>query len=359
MTALLLTIVVLLAALLVAAAVLVQRVRPRDSAAIEQRLGELQHGLERADRLVREEMGRNREETAASLARVTTSVDQRLSQVQHGLGEMQALAEGVGDLKRVLTNVKTRGILGEWRLEALLDQLLAPEQFARNVKPNPARDHIVEFAIRIPAHGDAGEAMWLPVDSKYPAEDYARLEDAQDRADAGAVAAARKALAVAVHRCADDIRTKYIDPPNTTDYAILFLPSEGLFAEVVRLPGLVETLSAECRVMVAGPTTFATLLNCLQMGFRSMALAQRSDEVWRLLAATRTEFGRFGEAVAGAQKKLGLASDAVEQIAVRARAMDRKLREVQQLPADDDQSALPLAAPGDQSGNQSAGTSRQ
>ncbi|HEU4989586.1 MAG TPA: DNA recombination protein RmuC [Gemmatimonadaceae bacterium] len=343
MTPLLVAILVLLAAAVALLLVLLGRTRADAGAAVEQRFAELQRGLERADRLVRDEMSRNREETAASLARVTQALDQRLAQVQRGLGEMQTLAEGVGDLKRVLTNVKTRGVLGEWQLQALLEQLLTPDQFARNVKPNPARDTIVEFAIRIPAHGGDG-GMWLPVDSKYPAEDYARLFDAQERADAPAVAAAQKALAVAVRRAADDIRTKYLDPPNTTDYAILFLPSEGLFAEVVRLPGLVEALSAECRVMIAGPTTFATLLNCLQMGFRSMALAQRSEEVWRLLGAVRTEFGKFGDAVSGAQKKLSLAADAVEQIAVRARAMDRRLRDVEQLPAGDD-SAPPMLTP--------------
>lgn len=330
MTPTLAAILVLLAAAVALLIVLLVRTRPGAGAAAEQRFAELQRGLDRADQLVRQEMSRNREETAASLARVTEALDQRLALVQRGLGEMQTLAEGVGDLKRVLTNVKTRGVLGEWQLQAMLEQLLTPDQFGRNVKPNPLRDAIVEFAIRIPAQGSVG--MWLPVDSKYPAEDYARLFDAQERADAPAVAAAQKALGVAVRRSADDIRTKYVDPPNTTDYAILFLPSEGLFAEVVRLPGLVEALSSECRVMIAGPTTFATLLNCLQMGFRSMALAERSEEVWRLLGAVRAEFGKFGETVSNAQKKLSLASDAVEQIAVRARAMDRKLRDVDQLP---------------------------
>ena len=333
MTNLLIAIVILLAAALVLLVLLLARTRPGDRAAVEQRFAELQRGLDRADQVVRAELGRNRDETAASLARVTRTLDERLEVVQRGFGEMQALADGVGDLRRVLTNVKTRGVLGEWQLQALLEQLLTPDQFSRNVKPNPMRDAIVEFAIRIPAQGVHTAGMWLPVDSKYPAEDYARLFDAQERADAPAVAAAQKALGAAVRRSADDIRSKYIDPPNTTDYAILFLPSEGLFAEVVRLPGLVEALSAECRVMIAGPTTFATLLNCLQMGFRSMALAERSEEVWRLLGAVRAEFGKFGESVSAAQKKLSLAGDAVEQIAVRARAMDRKLRDVEQLPA--------------------------
>ncbi len=335
-TPLLIAIAGLLVAAVVLLAVLLRRTRPPEMAAIEQRFAELQRGLDRADQVVREEMGRNRDETAAAMARVAEALDQRLALVQRGLGEMQSLAEGVGDLKRVLTNVKTRGVLGEWQLQAMLEQLLAPSQFGRNVKPSPLRDTIVEFAIRIPAPGSDGGSMWLPVDSKYPAEDYARLFDAQERADAGGVASAQKALATAVRRSADDIRAKYIDPPYTTDYAILFLPSEGLFAEVVRLPGMVETLSAECRVMVAGPTTFATLLNCLQMGFRSMALAERSEAVWRLLAGVRTEFGKFGDAVSSAQKKLGLASEAVEQVAVRARAMERKLRDVEQLPAADD-----------------------
>ncbi len=330
-TPLLFAIAGLLAATIVLLVVLLGRVRPRDASAIEQRLAEVQRGLAQADQLVRDEMGRNRSEAAAAMDRVARTLDERLALVQRGLGEMQTLAEGVGDLKRVLTNVKTRGVLGEWQLQAMLEQLLSPDQFGRNVKPNPLRDAIVEFAIRIPAPGSGGAGMWLPVDSKYPAEDYSRLCDAQERADASGVAAAQKALGVAVRRSADDIRARYIDPPNTTDYAILFLPSEGLFAEVVRLPGLVEALSTECRVMVAGPTTFATLLNCLQMGFRSMALAERSEEVWRLLGAVRAEFGKFGEAVSGAQKKLALASDAVEQVAVRARAMDRKLRDVDQL----------------------------
>ena len=269
-----------------------------------------------------------------SLGESFTRVSQQLEQVQRGLGEMQSLSEGVGDLRRVMSNVKSRGTLGEWRLESILEQVMAPDQYAKNVQPIPGSGATVEFAIRIPQHGDRSSVTWLPVDSKFPIEDYERVMAAQDVADRSALDLARRDLAGAIRKAAKDIHAKYIGPPHTTDYGILFLPTEGLFAEVIRQPGLVEELHSEHRVMIAGPTTFATLLNCLQMGFRSVALAERSREVWSLLGAVRTEFPKFTEAMTAVKKRLEQAQRAVEGVEKRTRAMGRKLRTVELEPAE-------------------------
>lgn len=255
-------------------------------------------------------------------------VSQQLEQVQRGLGEMQSLSENVGDLRRVMSNVRSRGTLGEWRLESVLEQLLAPDQYAKNVKPIPDSNAVVEFAIRVPQREDSGSPMWLPVDSKFPSDTYEQVLDAQDAGDKDALGLARRDLAAAVRRAAKDISSKYIEPPHTTDYAILFLPTEGLFAEVVQQPGLIEELHREHRVTIAGPTTFATLLNCLQMGFRSVAVAERSKEVWNLLGAVRGEFQKFNSAFAAVKKRLDQARSAVEGVEVRTRAMGRTLRVV-------------------------------
>jgi DNA recombination protein RmuC len=259
-------------------------------------------------------------------------VSQQLEQVHRALGEMQTLSAHVGDLRRVMSNVRARGALGEWRLEALLQELLAPDQFARNVRPVVGSGATVEFAIRMPRSGDTSATTWLPVDSKFPLEDYERVVSAQDAGDREALDAARLGLAAAVRKAAKDIHEKYVSPPTTTEYAILFLPTESLFAEVVRLPALTEDLQRDYRVMVAGPTTFATLLNALQMGFRTVALTDRANEVWSLLGAVRTEFGKFTDAMTLVKKKLAQATTAVESIEVRRRAMDRKLRLVDTLP---------------------------
>ena len=267
-------------------------------------------------------------------------VSERLEQVHKGLGEMQALATGVGDLKRVLSNVKTRGVLGEGQLGALLDQVLTPEQYARNVATRPGSSERVEFAIRMPGSGVDGIPCWLPIDAKFPREDYERLQEAQERADPVAAEAAGAALERRVRAEAQSIRDKYIAPPNTTDFAIMFLPIEGLYAEVLRRPGLFELLQRECRVIVTGPTNLLAILNSLQMGFRTLAIEKRSSEVWQLLGAVKTEFARYGEVLDKVKKKLDEASNQIEQTGVRSRVISRKLREVQALPASETERML-------------------
>jgi DNA recombination protein RmuC len=268
-------------------------------------------------------------------------VSERLEQVHKGLGEMQVLATGVGDLKKVLTNVKTRGGWGEVQLEALLEQMLSPEQFERNVKTRDGSAEMVEFAIRLPGKDDdRAEPVWLPVDAKFPIEDYQRLVDASHDGDRDTIELAARALEKRVRGCAKDISTKYVNPPRTTDFAIMFLPTEGLYAEVVRRNGLLETMQRDHRVVVAGPSTFAALLNSLQMGFRTLAIQERSSEVWKVLGAVKTEFHKFGEVLDGVKKKLDEASSKMEVAAVRSRAIERKLRQVEELPAADAQRLL-------------------
>ena len=271
-------------------------------------------------------------------------VSERLELVHKGLGEMQVLATGVGDLKKVLTNVKTRGTWGEVQLGALLEQVLNPAQFATNVATKDGGER-VEFAVRLPGQGtDRDQTVWLPIDAKFPIEDYQRLLEAQDRADVDAVAVAGKQLEGRVRACARDICDKYLNPPKTTDFGILFLPIEGLFAEVIRRPGLTEVIQRECRVVIAGPTTLWSLLSSLQMGFRTLAIQKRSSEVWNLLAAVKTEWGRYGEVLDAVQKKLHQASDTLEKAQVRSRAVGRKLKDVQELPVAEAAALLPLDA---------------
>jgi len=262
-------------------------------------------------------------------------VSDRLEQVHRGLGEMQTLATGVGDLKRVLTNVKTRGTWGEVQLEALLDQLLIAEQYGKNVATRPGSPDRVEFAIRLPglATGeDEQRPVWLPIDAKFPLEDYQRLLDAQERADPAALETAIKALEVRLRDEARKIRDKYVEPPYTTDFAILYLPTEGLYAEALRRPGLVDSLQRDLRICIAGPTTLAALLNSLQMGFRTLAIERRSSEVWAVLGAVKTEFGKFGEALELTRRKLEQASRSIESAGVRTRQIERKLKGVEALP---------------------------
>ncbi len=258
-------------------------------------------------------------------------VSERLEQVHRGLGEMQSLAAGVGDLKRVLTNVKTRGTWGEVQLSALLEQLLTAEQFAANVATRPGSNERVDFAIRLPGKDD-GAVVWLPIDAKFPIEDYQRLLDAQERGDPAAVEEAAKAVETRLKTEARSIRDKYVAPPHTTDFAFLYLPVEGLYAEALRRPGLAETLQRDFRVSLAGPTTLAALLNSLQMGFRTLAIEQRSAEVWAVLGAVKTEFGKFGEALAHTRKKLDEASNSIGKAETRTRQLSRKLKEVEALP---------------------------
>jgi DNA recombination protein RmuC len=261
-------------------------------------------------------------------------VSERLEAVHKGLGEMQTLAAGVGDLKRVLTNVKSRGTWGEVQLARLIEDTMTPEQYARNVKTVPNSDQMVEFAIRLPGRDDGGAPVWLPIDAKFPKEEYERLTQAEEVGDLEAARVAASALEKAVEQQARNITTRYISPPHTTDFAIMFLPTEGLYAEVLRRPGLAQRLH-DLRVNVAGPTTLAALLNSLQMGFRTLAIEQRSSEVWQVLRAVKTEFGKFGDTLSAVKKTLENASNKIGQTEVRTRAMLRNLKSVEALPEGD------------------------
>ncbi|KQU81665.1 MULTISPECIES: DNA recombination protein RmuC [unclassified Rhizobacter] len=274
-------------------------------------------------------------------------VADRLDQVHKGLGEMQNLARDVGSLNRVLTNVKTRGIFGEVQLAGLLEQVFTPEQYAVNVETVPGSGARVEFAIRLPGQRVDGVPLWLPVDAKFPREDYERLLDAQDRADPGAVEVAAKAIETRLRLEARSIHDKYVSPPHTTDFAILFVPTEGLYAEALRRPGLVESLQREHHVMLAGPTTLLATLNSLQMGFRTLALEKRSVEVWEVLGAVKTEFAKFGDVLAKTKKKLDEASNTIDQAQTRANVMARKLKSVEAVTEAHAQALLPLALPRD------------
>ncbi len=271
-------------------------------------------------------------------------VAERLEQVHRGLGEMQNLAQGVGDLKRVLSNVKTRGVLGEMQLAALLEQVFTPEQYAANVPTVPGSRERVEFAIRLPGKGDDGAPVWLPLDAKFPREDYERLLDAQERADREGAEAAAKALELRVREEARTISAKYLAPPHTTDFAVLFVPTEGLYAELLRRPGLLESLQREHRVTLAGPTTLLAMLNSLQMGFRTLALEKRSSEVWKVLGAVKTEFLKFGDALAKTRRKIEEAGNVIEAAERRTRVMGRALKTVEALPEAESLALLPAAS---------------
>ena len=272
-------------------------------------------------------------------------VSDRLEQVHQGLGAMQQLASDVGGLQRVLTNVKTRGGWSEWQLGVLLEEMLTRDQFATNIKTRDDTDERVEFAIKLPGD-ENGAPVWLPIDAKFPMEHYERLASAQEKGDLTAVDAAMKTLETQLKRCAKDICEKYINPPKTTDFALMFLPSEGLYAEAIRRVGLVQNVQRDCRVTFVGPTTLAALLNSLQMGFRTLAIQKRSSEVWNLLAAVKTEFGKFGEALSAVKEKIDQASRKIEDVDVRSRAITRKLRDVEELPSNP-QPMLKDLLPGD------------
>ena len=349
-----------------------------------QRLELLDRAQERAERMLREEMSRGREENAtaaktqrdeltASLESVRSIVDLRLKQLQddnskqidkmratvdeklqgtlerrlgesfklvsdrleqvhQGLGAMQQLASDVGGLQKVLSNVKTRGGWGEVQLGALLEQVLTQDQFARNVKLRPESGERVDFAIKLPGD-ENGAPVWLPIDAKFPTEDYQRLIEAQEKGNVPAIDEAMKSLETELKRGAKDICAKYINPPRTTDFALMFLPTEGLYAEAIRRVGLVEQVQRDCKVVFAGPTTLVALLNSLQMGFRTLAIQKRSSEVWNLLAGVKSEFGKFGEALAAVRDKLDQAARKMEDVDVRSRALTRKLRDVEELPS--------------------------
>ena len=269
-------------------------------------------------------------------------VADRLEQVHKGLGEMQTLAQGVGDLKHLLTNVKTRGIFGEAQLSALLEQVFTVDQYAAQVATQPGSKNTVDFAIRLPGRSDSGEPLWLPIDAKFPNEDYERLIDAQARADVQGAEAAGKALETRIRLEARSISEKYIAPPHTTDFAILFLPTEGLYAEVLRRPGLMESLSRNHRITLAGPTTLLAMLSSLQMGFRTLALEKRSSEVWQVLGAVKTEFGKFGDVLAKIKSNAETMLNTVSSAEQRSRVMGKALRNVEALPELDSARLLPL-----------------
>jgi DNA recombination protein RmuC len=384
MNVLYLVIGVLGAGLLVAIVLLLARRRGSGDETLAGKIDLLERAQERSERMLREEMMRSRDEGANAakaqreeltkslegvrsivdlrlkqlqednskqIDRMRATVDEklqgtlekrlgesfklvsdRLEQVHQGLGAMQQLASDVGGLQRVLTNVKTRGGWSEWQLGVLLEEMLTPEQFTKNMKTRDDTDERVEFAIKLPGD-ENGAPVWLPIDAKFPMEHYERLTAAQEIGDPTAVEAAIKTLETQLKRCAKDICEKYINPPKTTDFALLFLPSEGLYAEAIRRVGLVQNVQRDCRVTFVGPTTLAALLNSLQMGFRTLAIQRRSSEVWNLLAAVKTEFGKFGDALSAVKEKIDQASRKMEDVDLRSRVITKKLRDVEELPS--------------------------
>jgi len=262
-------------------------------------------------------------------------VSERLEQVHKGLGEMQNLASSVGDLKNILSNVKTRGIWGEIQLENLLSQILSPDQYAKNVQTKKGSNERVEFAIKLPGKNDENSVVWLPIDAKFPQEDYQRLLNFYDKCDEKGIEEAKKQLEKSIKKCAGDIRDKYINPPDTTDFGILFLPVEGLYAEVLRLPDLVEVLQRDFKIVIAGPTTLAAFLNSLQMGFKTLAIEKRSSEVWKLLGAVKTDFSKFGSLLEDASNKLLKAHESIDTAVKKTRSIEKKLKEVQELPSNE------------------------
>ena len=309
---------------------------------VERRLKEIQEDntikLEQMRSMVEEKLQGTLEKRLGESFR---QVSERLEQVHQGLGDMRNLAAGVGDLKRVLTNVKTRGGWGEVQLGMLLDDMLTPEQFSRNVQTNENSREAVEFAVKLPGQGAENECVWMPIDAKFPVEDYQRLIEAQEKATPELVEEAVKVLEMRIKGCAKDISDKYLNPPVTTDFAIMFLPTEGLYAEVVRRTALVEIIRRDFRVVIAGPSTFAALLNSLQMGFQTLRIQKRSSEIWTLLGAVKTEFGKFGATLANVKKKLEQASNTMDDATKRSRVIERKLRDIQELPVEEAHKLLP------------------
>ena len=285
--------------------------------------------LERMRQTVDEKLHKTLEER---LGKSFEMVTKQLLVVQKGLGEMQTIASGVGDLKKVLTNVKTRGVLGEIQLGNILEEIMAPDQYESNVKTKSGSDALVEYAVKLPGRNPQDKSVYLPIDAKFPQEDYVRLQSAYEAGDSIAVEVSLKALLQAVKKFAKDISTKYIDPPNTTDFGIMFLPVEGLFAEVVRQPDMIAFLQREYKIVVTGPTTLAAMLNSLQMGFKTLAIQKRSSEVWKVLAAVKKEFSTFGGVLEKAQKKINEANNEIENlVGTRTRMMQSKLKNVEQL----------------------------
>ncbi|VTU38574.1 DNA recombination protein RmuC [Variovorax sp. PBS-H4] len=317
-------------------------------ATMETQLGQLQQSntakLDEMRKTVDEKLQSTLE---ARLGESFKQVADRLEQVHKGLGEMQTLAVGVGSLQRVLTNVKTRGVFGEVQLEALLEQVLTPEQYARQVETKPRSGQRVDFAIRFPGRGTDGAPVWLPIDAKFPRDDYERLLDAHERIDAGAAELAARALEARIRTEARSIAENYLAAPHTTDFAILFLPVESLYAEVLRRPGLMDAIQRQHRVTLAGPTTLLAMLNSLHMGFRTLALEQQASEVWKVLGAVKTEFERYGEWVARIKEQVAKASDTLDKADTRAKQMRLALRKVEALPEAQSQALLPAADDGE------------
>jgi DNA recombination protein RmuC len=310
---------------------------------VEQRLTALQEGNEKKLDQMRATVDEKLQATLETrLGESFKQVADRLEQVHKGLGEMQSLAQGVGDLKHLLTNVKTRGIFGEAQLAALLEQVFTVDQYAAQMATRPGGKNTVDFAIKLPGRSDSGEPLWLPIDAKFPNEDYERLLDAQQRADATGAEVAGKALEVRIRLEAKSISDKYIEPPYTTDFAILFLPTEGLYAEVLRRPGLMESLQRDHRVVLAGPTTLLAMLNSLQMGFRTLALEKRSSEVWQVLGAVKTEFGKFGDVLAKVKSQTETVLNTLNSAEQRSRVMGKALRQVEALPEAESARLIPL-----------------
>lgn len=319
---------------------------------LHQDLSQAQQALASETRASREEIHRVLEQRLGSTFQ---RVDEALARVQEGLGEMRSLAEGVGDLRRVLANVKSRGTWAEVQLGALLEDMLAPGQFERNVHVVPGSAEVVEFAVRLPGPKDEpGRCVWLPIDAKLPQEDYQRLLEASDAGDAAALQQAREALRRAVLLAARDIHEKYVRPPHTTDFAVMYLGTEGLYAEVASNQGLLDELQRQ-RVMAAGPSTLAALLTSLSMGFQTLAIEERAAEVWRVLGAVKAEFGKFGVVLERLKKQLAAAQRTVEQAETRTRAMARRLREVEQLPGDEAAAVLALEGGEEGVGDEAAG----
>jgi len=314
--------------------------------AIDVRLREIRESNEKKLDQMRETVDEKLQSTLEKrIGESFKQVSDQLENVYKGIGEMQKLAEGVGDLKRVLSNVKARGTFGEIQLGSILEQVLTPEQYEKNVETKRGSNKRVEFAIRLPGPEDDPRAcVWLPIDAKFPQEDYIRLVDAAERGDSSGVQQATQALAAAATSSARDIRDKYIDPPHTTDFAIMFMPTEGLYAEILRQPGLCERLQREHRVVVTGPTTLSAVLSSLRMGFRTLAIEKRSSEVWKVLSAVKTEFGKFGGVLDRLGRQLETAKKTVDRTGVRTRAMERKLMSVEKLPEEETDRLLELPA---------------
>ena len=311
--------------------------------AVELRLAALQEGNEKKLDQMRATVDEKLQATLESrLGESFKQVADRLEQVHKGLGEMQTLAQGVGDLKHLLTNVKTRGIFGEAQLSALLEQVFTVDQYAAQVVTRRGGKNPVDFAIKLPGRSDSGEPLWLPIDAKFPNEDYERLLDAQQRADGPGAEVAGKALEARIRLEAKSMAEKYIDPPYTTDFAILFLPTEGLYAEVLRRPGLMEALQRDQRITLAGPTTLLAMLNSLQMGFRTLALEKRSSEVWQVLGAVKTEFGKFGDVLAKVKSQTETVLNTLSSAEQRSRVMGKALRNVEALPELDSARLIPM-----------------